>query len=84
MQVLHEKTDETESPVLNQLRKDRHGTEAVDSSLSRYLLEIQRIPMLDLASESEVAVRARSGDANARNLLVMANLRFVVAVARKY
>lgn len=53
-------------------------------SLDRYLREISEFPLISRAEEAELARRARAGDAQARETLVSANLRFVVAVAKKY
>jgi RNA polymerase sigma-32 factor len=55
-----------------------------DSSLSRYIERVRRIPALSREDEHELAVRANQGDKNARDKLVEANLRFVVAVALQY
>ena len=52
--------------------------------LSIYLKEINRVPLLDHDEEYDLAVRAHKGDEKARERLVSANLRFVVAVAKKY
>ena len=52
--------------------------------LSIYLKEINRFPLLDHDEEYDLAVRAQKGDEKARERLVSANLRFVVAVAKKY
>lgn len=53
-------------------------------SLARYIEEIRRYPLLDRGQEGELARRSRDGDADARERLVCANLRFVVAVAKRY
>lgn len=52
--------------------------------LSIYLKEINRVPLLDHDEEYPLAVRAQKGDERARERLISANLRFVVAVAKKY
>jgi RNA polymerase primary sigma factor len=68
------------------LRKQPAPPRAVGerSALSRYLHEIENIPVLSAADERELATRARSGDAAAERELVRRNLRFVVSVARQY
>jgi RNA polymerase primary sigma factor len=53
-------------------------------SLSSYLEEIAAYPLLSREDESILGQRARAGDASALDALVCANLRFVVAVAKKY
>ena len=56
----------------------------MDSTLSIYLKEINKIPLLSYEEETELAVKAAAGDKNAKNKIVNANLRFVVNVAKKY
>lgn len=53
-------------------------------SLNLYLREISAYPLLSRADEVDLARRSREGDAEAREMLVRANLRFVVTVAKKY
>lgn len=55
-----------------------------DAGLTRYIEEVRRIQLLDRDEEHEIAVLAANGDEAARDRLVRANLRFVVAVALKY
>jgi RNA polymerase primary sigma factor len=54
------------------------------NSLSYYLNEISKIPLLTRDEEENLALRAREGDPIAKEKLIKANLRFVVAVAKKY
>lgn len=54
-------------------------------SIDDYLTAVNRLPRLDVAGERDLAVRLRSeDDLDAARQLVMANLRFVVHVARGY
>lgn len=55
-----------------------------DSSLDQYLSEISRYPLIDRDEEVRLARRIREGEAEALEQLVRANLRFVVAVSKKY
>lgn len=55
-----------------------------DAGLTRYIEDVRQIPLLDREEEHELAVAAAAGDEGARERLVRANLRFVVAVALKY
>jgi RNA polymerase primary sigma factor len=64
--------------------QDKADKDSNDSILNWYLNAIHKIPMLSREVEMETAIKARSGDREARNLLVRSNLRFVVTVARKY
>lgn len=64
--------------------KGRRPRASVEDSLSTYLREIARYPLLTREEEARLAVRIRRGDAQAVDQLVTANLRFVVSVAKKY
>jgi len=55
-----------------------------DSPLDSYLREINETPLLTADEEKELARRIQSGDAEARERLVRANLRLVVNLARAY
>ena len=54
------------------------------ASLTKYLSDISRIPMVTVEEEVDLAVRIRQGDTKALDKLVSANLRFVVSVAKQY
>jgi RNA polymerase primary sigma factor len=54
------------------------------TSLDHYLKEIGEYSPLDPAEEAELARRSRAGDADARDAIVTANLRFVVSIAKKF
>ncbi len=55
-----------------------------DSSISWYLDQINKIPLLTREEEDRLARGARDGDENSKNRLIKANLRFVVSIAKKY
>jgi RNA polymerase primary sigma factor len=55
-----------------------------ENVLSMYLKEINRIPLLTREGEDKYARQAAAGDRHAKNMLIQANLRFVVNVAKKY
>lgn len=55
-----------------------------DDTLSLYLKEINKIPLLSREQEDEIARKAVSGDKIAQKQLVEANLRFVVNTAKRY
>ena len=55
-----------------------------ENSLSSYLRDIGRIPLLSKEEEMETAKLAAGGDKAAREKLVTSNLRFVIMIAKKY
>jgi len=55
-----------------------------EKSLGTYLREIARVPLLSPEEEKETSRRARKGDEAAMNLMIEANLRFVVSVAKGF
>ncbi|QGJ69354.1 RNA polymerase sigma factor RpoD [Planctomycetales bacterium 10988] len=57
---------------------------SVQSPLETYLREINETPLLTADEEKSLAERIRSGDLEARDLMVRANLRLVVNIARSY
>lgn len=52
--------------------------------MKKYLQEINKCPVFDREKEQELARKIQAGDEDAIQILVKANLRFVVLVARKY
>ncbi len=59
-------------------------TKRETESFRKYLQEVDNIPRLTPDEEYEVALKAFAGDERARTKLVMANLRFVISVAKQY
>ena len=53
-------------------------------TLDKYLQDISRQPMISVNEEVELAQRIRQGDRVALEKLTLANLRFVVSVAKQY
>ncbi len=63
----------------------RRGTDNFnDSSISWYLEQINKIPLLSREEEDRLARATRAGDEKAKEELIKANLRFVVSIAKKY
>jgi len=54
------------------------------SVLDIYFDELRRIPLLSREQERTYATRAKTGDQEAKDMLIRSNLRFVVQVAKKY
>ncbi len=55
-----------------------------NGSLSIYLSEIDKIPLLKRAEEVSLAMAMAEGDVKAKEKLIQSNLRFVVNIAKKY
>src|SRR5882672_148334 len=52
--------------------------------LTLYLREVGKVKLLTVREEVELAVRIKQGDNEARELMIKANLRLVVKIARDY
>src|SRR5690349_5759586 len=76
--------DKPAEPEREAVQESDLSSLAQSDSLRLYLREISRIPLLSATRESSLAERAESGDKNARNQLIEANLRLVVSIAKKY
>ncbi len=69
---------------MRQLKITKQITFRDGESISRYFQEINKYPMISSEEEVELTVRIRSGDQAAMEKLVLANLRFVISVAKQY
>jgi RNA polymerase primary sigma factor len=65
-------------------KKEKSTFSEDENILSIYLKEINRIPLLTREEEDYYARLAAKADKNAKEMLIRANLRFVVNVAKKY
>ena len=54
------------------------------SSYKYYYNQIANIPMLSREEERALLIKAKQGDIEARNKIVMANQRFVIKIAKQY
>lgn len=59
-------------------------TDRSENSISRYLVEVGHIDLLQHGEEVKLAMSARNGDHIAMERLIKTNLRFVVSVAKQY
>ena len=59
-------------------------TDKAAEGLSAYLKAISRIPLLCKEEENNLARRVRRGDTAAKERMVLANLRLVISIARRY
>jgi len=73
MGILHQNTGDLPYMGLHQMQQ-----------LERYLKQIKRIPLLSKEEEQGLSERIKHGDGKALEKLVVANLRFVIAVAHAY
>lgn len=73
-----------ESPVPRTGRNRRLEFVKDENVLNSYLHDIRKAKKMTLAEERVLAVRIVGGDKEAINILVEANLKFVVAVCRNY
>jgi RNA polymerase primary sigma factor len=69
---------------MKQLKITKQITNRDSSSLDRYLLEINKIKLISIEEEIDLAKRIKLGDTVALEKLINANLRFVVSVAKQY
>ena len=69
--------------IINNIEEDRIQTEYVPSTLTQYINEIKKIPLLTKEEEISLIEKAQKGDEEARNKIIEANLRLVVYIAFK-
>jgi len=69
---------------MRQLKITRQITQRSEDSINRYFQEISKYPMITTDEEVELTIRIRNGDELALEKLVVANLRFVISVAKQY
>lgn len=69
---------------MRQLKITKQITGRESYAIEKYLQEIGKIHVLSPDEEADLAKKIRSGDKNAREKLVLSNLRFVVSVAKQY
>jgi RNA polymerase primary sigma factor len=69
---------------MRQLKITKQITQRNDDTINRYFNEISKYPMVTAEEEVELSVRIKTGDTDALNKLVQANLRFVISVAKPY
>jgi RNA polymerase primary sigma factor len=63
---------------------DKEGAGFKEFELETYLNDISRIPLLSAEEEKKLAIRVRKGDPQAREQMIVANLRLVVSIAKQY
>src|SRR5665811_2220980 len=69
---------------MRQLKITKQVTNRDTLSLDKYLHEIGMVELLSAEKEVELAKRINKGDRQALDMLIKANLRFVVSVSKQY
>ena len=60
------------------------GSGKINDPVKMYLKEIGRVPLLHPEEEPAIAKKIEEGDEEAKRILISANLRLVVSIAKKY
>jgi RNA polymerase primary sigma factor len=55
-----------------------------DESLTKFLRETSKYPLLTMEEEITLSQKAKQGDLKARDKIVLSNARFLVSIAKKY
>ncbi|MGB5894334.1 MAG: sigma-70 family RNA polymerase sigma factor, partial [Ignavibacteriaceae bacterium] len=66
------------------MKIQKQFTNRESKSLDQYFLEIGKVDLLTAEEEVELAIKIRNGDEDAKDKLVLANLRFVISVAKMF
>ncbi|MBN1599293.1 MAG: RNA polymerase sigma factor RpoD/SigA [Bacteroidales bacterium] len=69
---------------MRQLKITKQITQRTDESITRYFQEINKYELITADEEVELSMRIKKGDNRALERLVVANLRFVISVAKQY
>lgn len=69
---------------MRQLKITKQITKRSEESINRYFQEISKFSVISAEEEVELTLRIKKGDPVALEKLVVANLRFVVSVAKQY
>lgn len=82
-EVIEEDIVEIRKPVL-ELNYTESPNIRINDPVKMYLKEIGRVSLLKAEDEPEIAKRIEEGDEEAKRILISANLRLVVSIAKKY
>ena len=69
---------------MRQLKIKQQITYRAGESINRYFQDISKFAIISAEEEVELTIRIKKGDQIALEKLVLANLRFVVSVAKQY
>lgn len=70
--------------AIHKSRRESGPPATVRDGLVQYLAEVARTPLLTAQEERELSRRVQLGDEAARERMILANLRFVVNIAKAY
>lgn len=76
--------DDSADEILEKKKLQHRRLDAGYDSIQMYLREIGQYPLITAQDERTLAQRIEAGDDEARGLLMRANLRLVVSIAKKY
>ena len=82
-ELLEEELPESEEPEEG-LERGELATTSTDDPVKLYLQDIGKIPLLTREEEVELAQRIEQGDQEAKEKLILSNLRLVVSIAKRY
>lgn len=69
---------------MRQLTISKQITNREGDSINRYFQEVSKYPLISPEEEVELTIRIREGEQKALEKMVLANLRFVISVAKQY
>ncbi|ADL12233.1 RNA polymerase sigma factor RpoD [Acetohalobium arabaticum] len=84
IEVVDEDEDEVSKDTEEDLDLSVPDGVGIDDPVRMYLKEIGKVDLLTAEEEVELAKRMEEGDMEAKRMLVEANLRLVVSIAKKY
>lgn len=84
IEVVDEEEDEVAEDTEEDLDLSVPDGVGIDDPVRMYLKEIGKVDLLTAEEEVELAKRMEEGDMEAKRMLVEANLRLVVSIAKKY
>nr|WP_078712120.1 RNA polymerase sigma factor RpoD [Anaerorhabdus furcosa] len=80
---IEDEVETIEKPIL-EINYAESANVRINDPVKMYLKEIGRVPLLKAEDEPEIAKRIEEGDEEAKRILISANLRLVVSIAKKY
>lgn len=76
--------ERADASALRSRKKDREEDYYETDSVRQYLKEVSRVPLLTAEQERQLAYRVLKNDAQARQTLIISNLRLVISIAKRY